>query len=139
LVGEPQGGSPTAGAADPPTGEGLTGQAGHHVLHSLGVGAGADWRGRHGRRCHPQHPAPDATAACFADAPQQAASACASAAVPQQVLTCTPAETAPVVAGPPQQPPADAGGFSASAGSPVNPPACMVFVLIPHSFGSDWL
>jgi hypothetical protein len=90
------------------------------------------WRGR-----HPQHPAPEATASAFAASPQQLPDACASAAVPQQVLACGVIWTVLVAAGLPQQPAADAGGLSASAGSPTNPPTvCFVSVLIAFSFSN---
>src|SRR6266511_3894474 len=71
---------------------------------------------------HPQHLAPEATACALAASPQHPPDSCASASVPQHVLAASSPVEAVVVAGLPQQPPAEAGGANASAGSPANPP-----------------
>lgn len=126
LLRQPCGRRPAACGADPSTAEPIRSQMADGRAHPNRFRADTAHLCQPGRcRGHPQHPAPEATASCLAWLPQHESSAFASAAVPQHV---DDAVSAPgVVAGPPQQPPADAGGFNAASGSPWNPPVDSVF------------
>ena len=133
---------PPARGTNPPTRVGRRRQLRHDADESGdGCAAGDSGRGRRARRRggHPQHPAP--AASTLAAAPQPEPSAAACSAVPQQVDAAGSVSMTALAGVEPQQPPAEGGGVSASAGSAANPPVgiWMFWVLIADSFnlGAD--